>query len=272
MRGGAQAQLMRAADGHFYIVKFVNNPQHRRVLANELLCARLARALRLPVPEAAIVDVGEDLIAASPGMVLRLGGRIERCSPGLQFGSRLPTADPDQPIYDYLPEPSLFTVVNYGDFPRILLFDKWTCNCNGRQVIFCRPGPRQRMRLYMIDQGFCFNGGEWNFPDSPLRGIFPRNAVYQAVEGWESWEPTLTEIEDMPDDFIYQAGEDIPPEWYGDWEELQHLLEALIRRRRRVRELIWTVKQSARQPFENWRSDLFVPRLAGEDARKAQGA
>ena len=37
MRGGAQAHLMRAADGHFYVVKFQNNLQHLRVLANEFL-------------------------------------------------------------------------------------------------------------------------------------------------------------------------------------------------------------------------------------------
>jgi hypothetical protein len=37
MRGGAQAHLMRADDGRFYVVKFQNNPQHLRVPANELL-------------------------------------------------------------------------------------------------------------------------------------------------------------------------------------------------------------------------------------------
>ena len=28
MRGGAQGQLMLGADGHIYVVKFQNNPQH----------------------------------------------------------------------------------------------------------------------------------------------------------------------------------------------------------------------------------------------------
>ena len=36
---------MRAADGHFYVVKFQNNPQHLRVLANELLATRLAEKI-----------------------------------------------------------------------------------------------------------------------------------------------------------------------------------------------------------------------------------
>jgi hypothetical protein len=35
MRGGAQAHLIEADDGHFYVVKFRNNPQGRRILVNE---------------------------------------------------------------------------------------------------------------------------------------------------------------------------------------------------------------------------------------------
>ena len=42
MRGGAQAHLLEADDGHWYVVKFRNNPQHRRVLVNEAICATLA--------------------------------------------------------------------------------------------------------------------------------------------------------------------------------------------------------------------------------------
>ena len=48
MRGGSQPQLMRASDGGFYIVKFQNNPQHVRVLANEFLATRLGLWLGLP--------------------------------------------------------------------------------------------------------------------------------------------------------------------------------------------------------------------------------
>ncbi len=35
MRGGAQSHLMRCDDGYYYVVKFQNNPQHRRILVNE---------------------------------------------------------------------------------------------------------------------------------------------------------------------------------------------------------------------------------------------
>src|ERR1039458_10482114 len=46
MRGGAQSHLMEADDGQWYVVKFRNNPQHHRVLVNELLASRLLAYLR----------------------------------------------------------------------------------------------------------------------------------------------------------------------------------------------------------------------------------
>ena len=252
MRGGAQSHLMRAEDGHYYVVKFVNNPQHARVLANEWLGARLARALGLPVPEPAIIEVGPRLVDGSPGLVLRMAGALVPCASGLQFGSRLPTRDVHAPIYDYLPEPGLDLVANLGDFAGMLVFDKWTCNCNGRQVIFCRSAARQRLRVYMVDQGFCFNAGNWDFPDSPLRGVYNRNRVYAAITGWRSFEPWLSRLEALDPDVVYAAGEELPPAWYGSWDDLQLLLARLGRRRAQVRDLILKVKSSPRAPFENW--------------------
>jgi hypothetical protein len=57
MRGGAQGQLMLGADRHVYVVKFQNNPQHRRVLANEFMASRIAVAAGLTAPEAELVEV-----------------------------------------------------------------------------------------------------------------------------------------------------------------------------------------------------------------------
>jgi len=57
MRGGAQSHLMYADDGRYYIVKFQNNPQHVRVLANELLANRIAERIGLPVPVTELIEV-----------------------------------------------------------------------------------------------------------------------------------------------------------------------------------------------------------------------
>jgi len=68
MRGGAQSHLMRCDDGYYYVVKFQNNPQHTRVLVNELLGTRLASRLGLPTTPAAIISVSEDLIRLTPDL------------------------------------------------------------------------------------------------------------------------------------------------------------------------------------------------------------
>ena len=60
MRGGAQAHLIEANDGAFYVVKFVNNPQHRRILVNEWLATSFLRNLQIHVPDCAVIELTEN--------------------------------------------------------------------------------------------------------------------------------------------------------------------------------------------------------------------
>ena len=68
-------------------------------------------------------------------------------------------------LHDFLPEDQLRNVENLHEFAGMLVFDKWTCNTNGRQAVFfyegaAAPGqPEWRYEARMIDQGFCFNAG-----------------------------------------------------------------------------------------------------------------
>src|ERR1700730_18205860 len=70
MRGGAQAQLMKCSDEHYYVVKFMNNLQGAKILFNELLGSRLAACLGLPVAASEIVYVDQELINLCPGMII----------------------------------------------------------------------------------------------------------------------------------------------------------------------------------------------------------
>src|SRR5437762_4139960 len=94
MRGGAQAHLLEADDGHYYVVKFRNNPQHRRILINELIAAALLDYLKLAAPETALLQVTPEFLAANPDVHLTLGARRIDVEPGCHFGSRYP-GDPD---------------------------------------------------------------------------------------------------------------------------------------------------------------------------------
>ena len=261
MRGGAQSQLMLGADGALWVVKFRNNPQGERVLANELLATRIAEAVGLTVPKSEIVEVSEWLVANSPEMTLEFGrGQRGRCAAGLQFGSRFVGGLMPGQVVDYLPESQLAEVRNLGEFAGMLAVDKWTGNCNGRQAVFERRPRERKYRATFIDQGFCFNAGEWSFSDSPLRGVYARNSVYLGITGWDSFEPWLSRIESFRAEALGAIAEEIPTGWYGgDPMMLEGLLEQMIARRGRVRELIAGFRDSSREPFPNWNKLRSMP-------------
>ncbi len=268
MRGGAQSQMMLGADGKLWVVKFRNNPQGERVLANELIATKLAEAIGLSVPASDTVDVSGWLIGNSPEMWVN-AGRGERvpCAAGLAFGSQFVGGLMPGHVVDYLPEEQVGELRNLPEFAGMLCIDKWTGNSNGRQAVFLRKPREKRYRAVFIDQGFCFHANEWTFPDSPLRGVYPRNLVYEAVTGWDSFEPWITSLEEMAPETLWAVAEQVPPEWYGDPAALEVLMEQLLKRRSRVRELITSFRESARKPFPNWgvRTSSVVPRAFADE-------
>src|SRR5215469_15225486 len=128
MRGGAQSWLLEADDGHWYVVKFRNNPQHRRILVNELLASSLLAYLRISAPEIALVQVTPAFLAANPQVHFTLGARQIPVEPGWHFGSRYPGDPARTAVYDFLPDALLPKVANLYDFRAILVFDKWAAN------------------------------------------------------------------------------------------------------------------------------------------------
>jgi hypothetical protein len=252
MRGGAQSHLMRASDGHYYVVKFQNNPQHLRVLANELLATRLGELLGLPVPQVEVVEVGPWLIEHTPELTIELAHRAVSCAPGLQCGSRYVVSPSEGVVFDFLPESLLERVQNLDAFAGALVLDKWTCNADGRQAAFWKKSRARKFAVALIDQGYCFNAGEWSFPDSPLRGVYGRNDVYRGVTGWTSFEPWLTRLQELDALKAWQLAETVPPAWYGETCAMERLVEQLLKRRNLVPQLILDFKNSNRQPFRNW--------------------
>jgi hypothetical protein len=256
MRGASQPYLLRCADDSSYVVKFQNNPQHVRVLANEMLAGRLAMLIGLPVATPAVVEVPPGLIRGNPPLELEIGPRRVLCTAGLHFGSRYPGVPGQTLVVDFLPDRLLRNVRNLASvFLGGFVFDKWTCNCNGRQVIFFRSVDEEdpAYSALLIDQGFCFNDGDWSFPDSPIRGLYPRRMVYQNVTGFKSFEPFLPRIENLDRSQIEECLLDMPKEWCGpDPLELTQLAERLYKRRSGLRQAIIDAKNGSLKPFPNW--------------------
>jgi hypothetical protein len=263
MRGGAQAHLLEADDGAFYVVKFQNNPQHRRILVNEWIAAVLLEYLQIPTPGAALVNVTAQFVEENPDLAFSLGSHKLPVKPGWHFGSRYPGDPKVTAVYDFVPDALLQQIHNLRDFLGVLVFDKWAANADGRQCVFHRARLRewdsqahpQRTGFVaqMIDQGFVFNGPHWDFPDSPIQGLYSRRAVYDQVRSLGDFQPWLALVENFPEPVIDQARKQIPPQWIEDDEdELDRVLDRLMRRRKRVSDLIRDSRQARTNPFPNW--------------------
>ena len=255
LRGGSQAHLMRCSDGHYYVVKFANNPQGTKILANEFLAHQFASFLHLPIPPCAVIEVTSELIQLTEELAFEKPLDRVPCRAGLAFGSRyipfawdLPVRQLDAPIG------------NLADFLGMLVFDKWTCNTDGRQVLLVNR--RNRFHAFMIDNGFCFNGPAWNFPDSPPRGLYAYKEVYRGAYEIRSFEPWLRPLERDFDREVLQAlARRIPADWYGsEHDRLAALIDKLDGRRVRTRELLMGTLGYCKQkcPIEPHR---VVPKL-----------
>ena len=258
MRGGAQSHMMRSRDNDYYVVKFQGNPQGTRILVNELLGTQLAARLGLPTTPPAICYVSEELIRLTTDLCIEIPRGRTPCRPGLHFGSRYVLDPRNVRAFDFLPNDELASVKNVADFRGMLVFDKWTCNCDGRQTLFYQTDFNSPFRAVIIDQGFCFNASEWSFPDAPLRGLYCSPTVYEQVRGIDDFEPWLTKLEtEINESVLIELAKNIPREWYeSNWDSLLHLLERLDRRRSRVRELLWDTWRCSRGVFPNWNCTL----------------
>jgi hypothetical protein len=271
LRGGSQTHLIKAADGHHYVVKLSSNPQGLRTLVNEWISQRILNHLRIPCPPVEIIHLSAELIAQSPRLGILRGQVLHPPPPGWHFGSRYP-GDPNLlAVYDVLPDIQLATCRNIHHFAAILAFDKWAANADSRQSVFYRARlcdvlpaedkfnePDQAMRglvTSMIDHGYCFNGIYWDFPDAPGYGLYYRAEVYRKIRGWAEFEPWLERIRSFPSSILDKALHELPRAWLRpeDEDALPGMLDRLMARRAKVPSLIEAVREKFPQHFPNWR-------------------
>ena len=100
--GGSLPGLMEADDDGLYVTKFRGAGQGEAALVAEVLAGELARALGLPVPDLAVVDVAPEVGHAEPDPEIQ---ELLEASPGANLGmdflpGALPFALPAEPSFD----------------------------------------------------------------------------------------------------------------------------------------------------------------------------
>jgi hypothetical protein len=258
MRGGSQSQLVRCSNGGYYVVKFQNNPQGKRILVNEVIGTLLAKHLGLPVGEIAIVNVNDFLIRYTEDAVVQLERTRIPYQLGTCFGSRLigETDRQGHLCHGVLPDFARARISNPRDFLGMLVFDKWTCNVDNRQAILMRNAEDDRLVAVMIDNGGCFNSSRWTFPDCPTRGMVCGGQIYRQAESIDDFEPWLSRLERETDiSMLRRIGEMVPEEWCdSDRDSLDRLLIELQHRCKIVRSLLLRTLRGRPNDFPRFRS------------------
>jgi len=261
MRGETQAHLVAGDDGHYYVVKFTNNPRGCRILVNELVACLLLHELGVLTPEVAFIRVDEQFRSENPAGHLVTAAGNEPFSVGIHLGTRYPAGG--SPIYDFLPDPILPRVDNLSHFLGALVFDKWTANAGERQAIFFRrtvvPRPNHlesKWIVEMIDHGRAFQGKEWTFRDLPEQGLYRQAIVYNPTGSFDDAQVWIDKASRITDGRLDCIRRFVPPAWIeGEEREFAHLLERLADRRSRVAELTeqslaWGAARTAGRSFQ----------------------
>ncbi|MBC7840425.1 MAG: hypothetical protein H7Y39_17570 [Nitrospiraceae bacterium] len=265
MRGGSQAHLLKADDGHNYVVKFRNNPQHRRILINEWIASAFLQRLQISAPAAVLVLVSQSFLLDNPEVSLILGTGRQAVEPGIHFGSRYPV-DPSKAVYDFFPDRLHLLLENKDHFLGILVFDKWLANTDLRQAIFARARINTLVPAFtghslrvgyvamMIDHGNVLDGRHWKFEDSSSLGLYSKLHVYDQVSGMPAFEPWVDKVHALSHIVAEEIFRTIPEEWVdGDRHLLCEVLDRLMVRKRLLPSLIEESRRAHVNLFPMWK-------------------
>jgi len=158
--GGSLPAVVEADDDGLYVMKFRGAGQGRKALIAELIAGELGRALGLPVPEIALLELDPDMARTEPDPEIQ---HLVRASAGLNLGlDYLPGSVNYDPLVDR-PDASLAS--------RIVWFDAFVANVdrtarNTNMLLWHR-------RLYLIDHGAAFYfHHDWSRAEAAATGRF----------------------------------------------------------------------------------------------------
>jgi hypothetical protein len=221
-------------------VKFLQNPQGPRVLANELIGFGLASLLGLEHPNVGIVEI-ETKILSGGSLLVNVEGEQYLFEPGLHFYSQwLSDVDILNPLdlekIGVSQNPDMLSGVVLLD----LLLDNWDRKPTNINLLLTRERGRQRLKL--IDLGLAFGGPLWtlgNLQPHPQFGYFPPlneplryknlSLLLKTIKK-EDFTPYLSRLEYVTRASLETIIKGIPDAWEITSEERLGLLNCIMER------------------------------------------
>lgn len=239
LRGATKPHLISFDDGNRYIVKFKGNRFGNRILVNEYIADQLAKLLGLSCGDGQVVAVDAFFISKEP----KLQGR--NLEAGLQFGSTFINDGHDRDNFSeaYIPD-----LKNRDRLPEVIVFDTFVCNTDRHSgnllLVFDDPTRKNTScEFVLIDHSHILGGYEWS--EHTLPSLRDNEQLYACVITFDHvqprmdvFEPFLLKLEALTPDVLKPVVDSIPSEWGITSSERRALLDFLVIRKDRVRNII----------------------------------
>ncbi len=233
-------------DGFPYAVKFKENPEGLRVLANEYVCAKLAEILELPLASPRLIQVDTTFVQDyGPEISDHIEDSI---TPGVHFGTKKV-----KKAFQISNTQMLEKALNVECIPEVILFDQIICNrdrdSNGGNLIF----DATKMEIVVIDHTHAFDLGPiWQSTDlkqrigNPFELMDPTGYVYSKlvpfIRGNNPFNNIMGKLPRLNSSVIRDIINSIPDEWEVNEEEKKVLHEYLLDRISRIEEVFPIIK------------------------------
>jgi len=242
-RTSTQPLLITCDNGLHYYVKVMENISGSRPLVNELVCAQIAKKLDLPIPEFALVNIGENFVRANADRIFDESG--VRICPGIGYALK-----EVKHVIQLTHKKVLKPAVNIGTIPDILAFDLLIGNhdrySNQGNLLF----DTKAKILYIIDHGHVFElGAIWDESQlkriikEPLHIVIDPNGKHflffeEYIKGNSPFIRVISNIKKLTSSSILKTFKTIPPEWGLLASEEPVLVEYILRRRDNIEVLL----------------------------------
>lgn len=206
--GGSLPAIVEADDLGTYVVKFTGAGQGRKALVAEVICAGLARAVGLRVPDLVVAEVDEALARSEPDPEIQA---LLRASAGPNLG------------IDYLPRSLGFEpaadVVDPTTAAAVVWFDAVVQNVDRswrNPNLLCWHGD-----LWLIDHGAAlYFAHSWDRAGDAATREYTQVADHVLLSAAGSLEAAHAELAPrLPPDVVRQAVAAVPDEWLLDDDE-----------------------------------------------------
>lgn len=236
-------------DQEFFVAKYQDNPQGKRVLANELVASGIARELNLPSPEGVILEITEEFIKATD-LKTDSGAKV---TAGLHYGS----SDSEDAIYKKEAIDLIGDVSNKNKFPGIVLFDMLTINGDRDNAgnYFVKPLEDRNFTFHIIDHGHCFGTPNWDKKIDQKLGTWTPNYLKPMaanIVGTNPFTEYIDRIKNIRDDFIDEIVDAIPSEWDVPTDERTALSMFLKGQRDSIDTILYEKKVKDLFPNVKW--------------------